>query len=86
MNASRIVGGFGGSVRDGPLLQFCGGGFLPVASEGGDFAADATGIHHAPAGRLEERVDQFGAGFGLVNPGIRLGGQPNQAFRSRPRA
>jgi hypothetical protein len=38
-----------------------------LAAEGDDLAADGVGLHHAPAGRLQGGVDQFGAGFGLVH-------------------
>ena len=37
------------------------------AAEGDDLAPHPAGLHHAPAGRFQGGVDQFGAGFGLVH-------------------
>jgi hypothetical protein len=41
------------------------------AAEGDGLAPDTAGFHHAPACGFQGRVDQVGAGFGLVHGLVR---------------
>ena len=58
------------------------------AAEGDDLAPHPAGLHHAPAGSFQGRVDQFGAGLGLVHSAASLSAaesrevdSPANAFR-----
>jgi hypothetical protein len=52
---------------------------VPWRLAGDDLAPHPAGLHHAPAGRFQGGIDEFGAGFGLIHAGVSGNGRGSRA-------